>query len=75
MVEPIAELAAVVREIAPSALIVVDGAHAPGQIPVSVDSLGVDFYLGNCHKWLFAPKGTAFLWVSPAQQTSLSPGE
>jgi len=52
---------------------VVDGAHAPGQIDVDLHALGVDFYGGNCHKWLSSPKGAGFLYARRDVQDVLEP--
>lgn len=73
IVEPLDDLSKLVREIAPSSMILVDGAHTPGVLlDLNVPRYDVDFYLGNCHKWLYAPKGTAFLWVTPSRHQPTS---
>jgi isopenicillin-N epimerase len=68
---PIAELCAMCR--AAGARVLVDGAHAPGMLALDIPAIGADWYVGNCHKWLMAPKGAGFLWANPSAQADLHP--
>ncbi len=51
----------------------IDGAHAPGQLPVDLKNLHADFYTGACHKWMMTPKGSSFLYARKELQQTLDP--
>lgn len=53
--------------------VAVDGAHAPGMLPLDIEGIGADFYTGNLHKWVCAPKGAGLLWVAERWRENTHP--
>jgi isopenicillin-N epimerase len=68
---PVAELCRRARE--REIVTVIDGAHVPGHLSLNLRELDPDFYAGNCHKWLCAPKGAGFLYVRRELQPKVHP--
>lgn len=68
---PVEQLAALAHKM--SIPVLVDGAHVPGQLALDVPAIGADWYTGNAHKWLFAPRGCGLLWTHPARQPETLP--
>jgi isopenicillin-N epimerase len=68
---PVEEICAVAKE--KGIMTFVDGAHAPGQIPLNLQDAPFDFYTGACHKWMMTPKGSSFLYVKKEYQSMVDP--
>lgn len=68
---PVREMVAAARE--HDIPVLVDAAHVPGMLPVDVGAIGADFWVGNLHKWAFAPRGTALLAVAPSWRRRIEP--
>lgn len=71
LVFPVEQVVAACRE--RGVAVLVDGAHAPGMVPLHLDALGATFYTGNLHKWCCCPRGSAFLWVHPSHRDKIHP--
>lgn len=71
IVFPIAEIVAAAHQ--KGVRVLVDGAHAPGMIPLDLNNLGADYYTANHHKWLCAPKASGFLFVRQEWQEEVRP--
>ena len=71
LVFPVRDLTALCHKAGSQVLI--DAAHAPGMLSLDIPSINADWYVGNCHKWLMAPKGSAFIWSPPNHQVAIHP--
>lgn len=71
LIFPVKQICTIAKQM--GILTIVDGAHAPGQIELDLSSIDADIYVGACHKWLCAPKGSAFLYANPSIQDALEP--
>jgi isopenicillin-N epimerase len=71
LVLPIAEIIRACRE--RGVLVLVDGAHTAGNVPLDIAALDADWYTGNLHKWAWAPRSSGFLWAAPQHHGTLHP--
>jgi len=71
MIMPVERITRELRE--RGVLVLVDGAHGPGQIPTDLGAIGPDFYAADLHKWVCTPKGTGVLWVRQEHQDRIRP--
>ncbi|HVT22728.1 MAG TPA: aminotransferase class V-fold PLP-dependent enzyme [Mycobacteriales bacterium] len=68
---PLAQIVAAAHE--RGVPVLVDAAHAPGQIEVDLAEIGADFWVGNLHKWLCSPRAAAYLHVAPQWRDTVRP--
>ncbi|XP_019860468.1 PREDICTED: putative L-cysteine desulfhydrase 1 [Amphimedon queenslandica] len=68
---PVKEIVSVCHEF--GVAVIIDGAHAPGQVEINVEDINAEFYTGNLHKWFFCPRGCAFLHVRSDQKDTIRP--
>lgn len=68
LIWPVGEIA---HQLEPDIPVLIDGAHAPGMIDLDVRDVGASFYAANCHKWICAPKGSAFLYVAERHRSTM----
>lgn len=71
LVLPVAEIAALAR--ARGLALFIDGAHATGMVDIDAGAIGADWYVGNAHKWLYAPRGCGLFWTAPQRQADTHP--
>lgn len=71
LILPLVEIARECR--ARGVAVLADGAHAPGAIALDIPALGVDWYVGNLHKWMWVPRSSGILWTSGERKRDLHP--
>ncbi len=68
---PVVRLAAMARQ--RDVALLIDGAHAPGTLGLRISEIGADFWVGNLHKWMFAPRPTGLLSVAAHRRSQIRP--
>ncbi len=71
LIFPVEEICNKAKEL--GLIVIIDGAHAPGHIPLNLTKLNADFYTGACHKWMLTPKGNSFLYAKKNMQKLIEP--